>query len=363
MMSRWGLVLILLLTACSATVSVDPGVASSSKTASDSRTGPPSPPSTPTRSDVLAVVAGPNNTLSLAGMNGAILATANVAPAPFRPNSVMSWTSSSLKRVYYLNGGYEVRFLGPDGSTGLATQIKVRQNEEAGFAVSPDDKRIAVAIFNYTASADSSQAPAYNGMRLYVENLQGGGRHLDIFDSPTAAEFPIGWTGGNLVIAVSTPQCCRTQPTNPYGATTYHVVNPDTGRRVLALCTDSHVPVGPVETFGVMCTELGAQFWSWDGTALMAPAAIPLPSDRLNAVSPDGRRVAVAQQYSGIWGPYGGSYSLDISGYVYGWLDGDHIIIKKEGSTSLSIYDLQARRSAEVPDSASYMGRFPTSLS
>jgi hypothetical protein len=312
---------------------------------------------------VFAVVSGPNNSLSLAGVDGSILATANVAPAPFRPNSVMTWTSTTSKRVYHLNGGFEVRFLGPDGSTGLATQITVRQNEEAGFAVSPDDQRIAVAILSYTPSADSSQAPAYNGMRLYVEDLKGGGRHLDIFNSTTVAEFPIAWKGGNLVIAVSTPQCCQTQPMNPYGATTYHIANPDTGRRVLALCTNSGVPVGPVEGFGVMCADRGPRYWGWDGIELGSPAAVPLPGDHLSAVSPDGRRVAVAQENIWIWGPLGGSTTLDVSGFVFGWLDGDHIIIRKEGATSLSIYDLQSRRSVDVPGSSTYLGTFPTSVS
>jgi hypothetical protein len=154
------------------------------------------------------VVAGPN-TLSLVGTDGVVRATISVAPTGFRPNAYVSWTSTSLTRLYFLTASNEVRFLGADGSSGSEIQIKVLPNEEAGFAVSPDGKRIAISIFSYDSSS------AYNGMRLYVEDLQGGGHHVDIFDSKTVAEFPIGWTGGNLVLAVTEPRCCEPQPLTP----------------------------------------------------------------------------------------------------------------------------------------------------
>jgi hypothetical protein len=376
-MARWGLIVLFLLTACGAITSA-PRVTSTARMAS------PAASTGPTRGNWLAVVAGPNNTLKLAGSDGAILATANVTPGSFRPNSVVSWTSITKRRVYYLNGGNEVRFLGPDGTTGLVTQIKVQDNEEAGFAVSPDDTRIAVSILTYALAADRSQPPTYSGMRLYVEDLQGGGRHLDIFDSKTAAEFPIGWTGGNVVIAVSTPLCCPTQPLNPYGATEYHVANPDTGHRLVTLC-GSGVPIGPVETFGVMCNGRLANFWSWDGTSVLIRATVPGAYDYSSAVSPDGSRVAVGQPNEiYMWGD-GSSYGLNVVGYVYGWLDADHIVIKNEGAatsvqgpplqtqTSLSIYEVSWQpisatpdppsRNVVLPGSSLYLGRFPTALS
>jgi hypothetical protein len=276
---------------------------------------------------------------------------------------MVSWTSASLKRLYYIDAGYYIRFLGLDGSKGVITQINVQADEEAGFAVSPDDKRIAVSIFSYAPSPDSPQAPSYNGMRLYVEDLEGGGHHQDIFDSTTVAEFPIGWTGGNLVIAVSTPQCCQKPQLNPYGATTFHIANPDTGRRLVALCRDGQEPSGPIETFGVMCTERGALFWRWDGTEVMGLAAMPYPSKYLNAVSPDGTDVAVgrAQGTISLLGKRG-NIGLGISGYVYGWLDSDHIIFGRERQTSLSIYDLQTKRSVDVAASK-YLGTLPTRIS
>lgn len=348
----------------------------SSSTASAPRIESPSPQPTAPPSNVLAIVSGPASTpgggasfvtsISLVNSNGSTIATAHVPEPPFRPNAAMSWTSASRTRVYYLSGGFVVNYLGPDGSTGGAHSLPVLPNEEAGFSVSPDDKRIAVSIFSYTlppSDAVSGTQPTYNGMRLYVEDLQGGGHHVDIFSSATVAEFPIGWVAGHIVLAVTKPVCCQSLQINPYGATSIHIVNPDNGDRLLALCTGSHVPEGPIEPFGVMCTELGASFWAWDGTQLPTPAAIPLPGDRLNAASPDGTRVAIGQDEISIWGPRGSSYSLHVSGHVYGWLDENHIVIRKLDSTMLSVFDLQSQAVTDLPGATSYLGTFPAALS
>jgi hypothetical protein len=284
-----------------------------------------------------------------------IAATASFSPAPHHRHEAMSWTSTSLKRLYYLNGANEVRYLAPDGSQGVATQIKLRTNEQAGFAVSPDDKRIAVSVFSYDSS--------YHGMRMYVEDLDGGGHQVQIFESQAVAEFPIAWTGGNLVIAVSTPQCCGGLQLNPYGASTFHIAEPDSGRRLMALCSNLHLPVGPVEGFGVMCADQGAQFFRWDGTELPVPGAIPYPSDHRNAVSPDGRRVAVAQQGQiRIWDSIHGDDIVAIPSWLYGWLDGDRIVIQRDPGTQLSIYDLKAKRNIDVAGTE-YLGSFPARIS
>jgi hypothetical protein len=312
---------------------------------------------------VYAIVSGVS-TISIAGTDGALLASANFTKAAFHPHPFMSWTSASLGRLYYLDKGTDVRYLARAGSTGWITRISVGPNEQAGFAVSPDDKRIAVSIFSYSPASDQAQPPSYKGMRLYVEDLQGGGRHVEIFDSTTEAEYPIGWTGGNLILAVSAPDCCQRPPLNPYGATTIHVANPDTGRRLVSLCTDYRELEGPIETFGVMCTDQGAQFLSWDGIVIPPLGAIGYPQDRLNAVSPDGKSIALGKESIFVWGKRVGNASarLDVSGYVYGWLDDDHIVFRKVGATSISIYDLRSRNYTDLAGQATYLGTLPTAV-
>jgi hypothetical protein len=255
------ILVVVLLTACGAVAS---------RPAASATPSPPhvaaTPQASPTssRSEFLAIVGGPKNeSVSLVASDGTIVATAAVDLAPFRMHALMSWTSASRARLYYLNAGSEVRFLAPDGTNGTATRIALGASEQAGFAVSPDDTRIAVAVFSYTPLP----AGSYNGMRLYVEDLSGGGHHVDIFSSPTVAEFPVGWTSGRLVLAVSEPRCCDGQPRNPYDATSYHVVDPASATRLASLCNNSGGPEGPIEPIGAMCNHPTAQRRFNAGTA------------------------------------------------------------------------------------------------
>src|ERR1700680_322243 len=329
-MKLWVLAALLLSSVCSLTVSESkptqsPPAASASPSPTKAATSPqPSSVLPPVRSPVLAIIAGPmasNVTgapeISLVGSDGATIASAPMALAPFRPNVLMSSTSASTTRLYYLYAGSEVRFLLPDGSSGTATQIAVGANQQAGFSVSPDDTKIAVTIFNY--SAPPAQGPpvgAYAGMRLYVEDVQGGGHHAEIFSSTTLAEFPIGWVGGRLVMAVGEPTCCQALTLNPYAATSYHIVDPATGNRLVSLC-DGGTPLGPVTTAGLICNTGPGSFTRWDGGPIPAPAAMT-PSAYLNALSPDGTRIAVGGQPIQIEGPRGAFYPLAESGYVFG---------------------------------------------
>jgi hypothetical protein len=288
----------------------------------------------------------------------------------FRPQQLMSWTSASQTRLYFLSAGSEVRFLRTDAATGMATTIKLGASEQAGFAVSPDDARIAVAILSYTPAPAGSPLPGYNGMRLYVEDLQGGGHHLDIFSSPTVAEFPIGWTAGQLVLAVSNPFCCQSQRLNPYSATEYHVVDPATGTRLATLCAGSLGPEGPVEPAGAFCYENGRapEFRRWDGSSLAAPGAIPIPNN-LNALSPDGSQVAVGGDPIRIFRAGGVDEQLSgESGDPLGWLDSDHFVFQRLGDTTeLWVLDLSTRRGTVIAGSATaqagnYAGAFPAAL-
>ena len=352
------LLVAVLFTAC---VTVMPRAATVTPSPSPAATPQPSP--TPSRSDFLAVVGGPKNTsVSLVASDGTVLATAAVDLAPFRMHTQMSWTSTSRTRLYYLNAGSEVHYLAPDGTTGTATRIALGASEQAGFAVSPDDSKIAVAIFTYTALPEA----AYTGMRLYIEDLNGGGRHADIFSSTTVAEFPVGWTTGHLILAVSEPRCCPAEPGNPYDASAYHVVDPATGSRLFTVCDQSVGPMGPIEPIGAVCYHPGQAptYQRWDGSPFDAPAAIPNPDQFPNAVAPDGSRVAGGQAgfRMVIFGPRGAWNWLNQTGVVLGWLDSDRIVFRALNGVALSVLELDTKASAEISPGGAYLGTFPTAL-
>jgi len=54
---------------------------------------------------------------------------------------------------------------------------------------------------------------------------------------------------------------------------------------------------------------------------------------------------------------------LSESGYVYGWLDPSHIVFQRLGTSSLSVFDLQAHAGADWPVARNYWGSVPTALS
>jgi len=361
------LLVVLLLTACSVGAPPRAATVTPSPNAATPKHGP-----APSRSAFLAVVGGPkNSSVSLVASDGTVIATTAVDLAPFRMHVLMSWTSATRTRLYYLNAGSEVRYLAPDGTTGTVTRIGLGATEQAGFAVSPDDASIAVAVFSYTLVSGPPAAATYSGMRLYVEDLHGGGHHVDIFSSTTVAEFPIGWTSGKLVIAVSAQSCCQAQPINPYDATSYHVADPATGKRLASLCDNSLGPEGPVEPAGAICFESATEprYQHWDGTLFqergLGPGTVPNPGAG-NALAPDGTRVAVGGTSPSIRlvpGPPGSVEELvSEAGYVFGWLDSDRIVFQAQGSNALSVLELDTKATADISPGGAYLGTLPTAL-
>jgi hypothetical protein len=90
-------------------------------------------------------------------------------------------------------------------------------------------------------------------MKLYVEDINGA-NHIDLFSSPTVAEWPIGWHGTELVIAVSSPEIpgLGLDPYPYYAFAGIHVANASTGVRIASLCAGDAV-LGLATTAGILC--------------------------------------------------------------------------------------------------------------
>ncbi len=94
--------------------------------------------------------------------------------------------------------------------------------------MTPDDRRIAVSLLDYTASPPT--------LRLYVEDL-GDGNHAEIFSSRSAFVWPVGWHAGKLVLAAvgGPPFSPQGITWNPYSAPEYHVVDPSDATRLATI--------------------------------------------------------------------------------------------------------------------------------
>lgn len=353
--------LVLLVAACSGSspsASVSPLASPSSSVAGLPTVSPSQVPATSRAGPFAAVSGGP--WVGLATMDGRVVAEANTG-------LMESWYSDipevsiSRTRLYYLTtDDSSVHYLQPDGGTGIATKIAFGADDAALFAVSPDDIRIAVSVLNYAPGRTS-----YLGMRLYVEDLQGGGHHVDIFSSTTAVEFPIGWVNGRLIVAVSNWIGSHAGSfVNPYAATAYHIADATNGDRVASLCDNTIGPVGWIEPVGTMCSRPsgGPSFLRWDGSAFAAPAATPNSYQLWQvALSPDANHIALAGDRVRIMG--GVDDLLPVAAWnVFGWPDANHIVYQQPASLHLSVFDLQSRATVDVARGSTYLGTLPVAV-
>jgi hypothetical protein len=266
------IVLLVVVSGCSSSS----GAAYHSPVASGSRSQSPSSPSptgTPPLRSLLVMVgtSGDRQTISLVDRDGHLVASttsaiANVEGVPF-PGTPFATASTgpagpygiggvccgaglpevntSNRRAYFLAGQNDLRYLGVDGSSGHVAQLpNVAGRSQAVFAISPDDTRIAVSEFDW------SQKPMK--VTIYVEDLAGGHRVV-IFISTSLYEWPVAWHAGSLVLAVC---CILGGAPNPYAAVDYHVVDPNTGRRLAELGSTACQAIGPLVAAGTLCNSV-----------------------------------------------------------------------------------------------------------
>ncbi|HEX9094838.1 MAG TPA: hypothetical protein VF990_01925 [Candidatus Dormibacteraeota bacterium] len=298
---------------------------------------------------------GPNYTVNLVGLDGRVAATATgrkrSKPAGFLVQ--MSNISVSSTRLYYLDGDSSVMFLRPDGTSGAATTIAVDSNSAAAFAVSPDDSRIAIAVITYPYPAKT---------RIYVEDLAGGGHHVDLFSSGTVLEWPVGWHQGHLVIAVginAPPQ--QSFDGFWYAFSGYHIADASTGTRLATICDGYGASVPPVPAGAVCANYPKFEVSDWSGATRPAPA-----DEGCNggALSPDGSMIADCQGSPAVVTLVvldGTQIATQFSGTPVGWIDNTHLVLSASNS-DLSIVDARAFTRTPIQAQGFFAGTIPGGL-
>ena len=342
--------------------------ASSSAEATATAAPPASPAASPSPLPVsppLGVLVGSqaasSYTISLVGVDGKVVASAeastppitscaNTAAAPY-PLPV----SESNSRAYFMDARGVVHYLGPNGDTGTATSVPAAtSSQRSTFAVSPDDRRIAVVVADYTATQATT--------RLYVEDLTGGGNHLNLFsESGSRSLWAVGWHGTNNLVVAVVPSC--TQGGGPFccGMQELHVVDPASATRRFTLGTWASCPIaGPPSPAGAMCITApdftsGRQL-SWiAGTqrrvSLNSPAALLL--------SPAGNTVAFS-------GPTGTEFTIGASPLpnmeVCGWIDETHVMSGGDPQHRPLVADVSNASTVPVAAAGDCGGRLPGGL-
>ena len=188
-------------------------------------------------------------------------------------SDLMPYFSSSRDRLYYLDGDTDVRYIAVDGSSGLIKRLPVTRLQHGSFAVTADNRQMAVSILDYNTKPYT--------LRVYLEDIGDGGRHEEILTSTTRYEWVIGWAGDRLVFAAGLSGA-QSGPSNPYGSHFGYRLADAHGNFIRELCgpTAASGPgsygdeMGRIYREGVVCgSETNRSMNRWDGASQPLPTA------------------------------------------------------------------------------------------
>ncbi|HEX2646655.1 MAG TPA: hypothetical protein VHO95_05475, partial [Candidatus Dormibacteraeota bacterium] len=292
-MRLWaGIALVIVIGACRV-----PSPATSAASAIRATSAPTQPhPVQPLTGNYGLLQVGSN--LEVVGIDGSVAASVPFAISSLVPQGcgqgVGAWllpaVSATSDHIYYRDGDTKVRMLIPPSSAVDVTTVPGGTNLVSGFSVSPDDQRIAVSVEQFSPDGISD--------RLYVEDLRGGGHHMDIFSTSSPAGkqptmlWPMGWHAGHLVLAVWVT--CTFEPV-PYPSA-WHVADAATADRLASIGDPSCVPGEWPSPAGVACFDFQPagpghlRLYDWNGSSV----ATLVTDNWATIVSPSGHLVAAA---------------------------------------------------------------------
>ena len=323
---------------------------------------PASSPSPPTITGAYGVLYGSQAAstyrVNIIGVDGKVVASAQVStpPLPSCANSAAAVVSPPVSttntRVYFEDAQGTIHYLGPNGDTGTATTAPAPTgSRRAMFAVSPDDARIAVVVDDFNSSGAST--------RLYVENLSGGGDHLDLFTQTGAFSlWPVGWHGTNNLVLAKVPSCRQGVGVGGNSIIEYHVVDPATATRRFTIGgTNCGLSLSDPSPAGVVCENPpNAIILSWTDTALRT-YAIQGPIGAY--LSPNGSNVAFVDNI-GTTFTNGGSAMSGVFACV--WIDDGHVLAGGDFQHQARIGSISDASIVPVPAQGDCGGRLPGGL-
>jgi len=295
-------------------------------------------------------------TVSIVGIDGRVVASAQAssptavtcgdAAAAVLPLPI----STSDDRAYYMDAQGVVRFLTVQGESGRATTVPVGGGRRSMFAVSPDDQRIAVIVSDFTSAGAA--------IKLYIEDLNGGTNHADIYSQSNAFSlWPIGWHGTDNLVVAKVPAC--TQGGGPFSASPVelHVVDPATAVRRFTLGSPSCVLAGAASPAGVVCEDgsfTRLAVLNWTGSIVRTfPITNPIPA----YLSPDGASVAVVRN-----GETNVFVGASQNFQACGWIDSIHMIGGSSGQQKAQVWDFTKANLIPVAAQGTCAGRIPGGL-
>lgn len=300
-------------------------------------------------------------TVSLIAADGKVAASAQASTPPqtLCPSAVQPAgapvsppVSTSDYRAYFMDAAGVVRFLTPGGQSGTATTLTPNTPQHRSmFAVSPDDRRIAVIVNDYSSSGAST--------RLYIEDLNGGTNHIELYkQSGGRTLWPVGWHGtNNLVLAVVVsctngggPFCCGMQE--------LHVVDPETANRRFTIgSANTCLLAGPPSPAGAVCEDPPrGVVLNWTAGTVRT---FTIPGPVAAYLSPNGANVALVDN-NGTTFTGGGSAMAGV--FTCAWIDDSHVLAGGDAQQQPRVADVTSGAVVPVAAQGDCVGRIPGGL-
>jgi hypothetical protein len=297
-------------------------------------------------------------TVSLVAVDGKVVASAQgstpaaVTCANSAAGVVPLPVSTTNSRLYFMDGQGVVRFLSPTGDSGRATTVPIGAARRSMFSVSPDDQRIAVVVDDFNSSGATT--------RLYIEDLNGGGNHVELFTQSGAYTlWPIGWHGTNNLVLAKVPACTQGGGFGCCGPQELHVVDPTTAIRRFTIGGSGCVISGPPMPGGASCetTTSTARVYSWTAGLLRT---YPIPGVGMGPIflSPNGQHLALSTNQ----GQTTVEAAKTLSMTVCGWIDDTHILAGGDAQQQPRIGDVNSANIVPVAAQGDCGGRIPGGL-
>ena len=340
-----------------------PGASPSpSASASVAPSASPSPPPVTGAFGVLyGSQAAASYSVSIVGVDGKVVASAQVSTPALASCAnaaaavVSPPLSTSNSSVYFEDAQGAIHYLRPTGETGTATTVPAPSaSRRSMFTVSPDDSRIAVIVDDFNSSGAAT--------RLYVENLSGGGNHVDLFSETGAYSlWPIGWHGTNNLVLAKAAAC--TQGGGPFccGPLELHVVDPATANRRFTLGNSSScVIVGPPSPSGVACeTDSFTTAHVMDWTARTF-ASMTIPGPEFIYLSPASNVEAMIDNNGT---SFNGQGLVNLPGmFMCTWIDDSHVLSGGDAQHQPRVADVHTGAMVPVAAQGDCGGRLPGGL-
>jgi len=297
---------------------------------------------------------GPPEEISVVATDGTVVA--HVAPVP-RSTAPGPWLSASNSAVYFTDGDTKVRALTPDGKVRDVTTVPGGASIGSTFAVSPDDRRIAVAVL------DSSANPVK--ALIYVEDLIGHTNHSEIYATTFASHGVgpifqvVGWHQGHIVLFLA----------NETAFAGYHLIDATDATRLATVCPSGWEVTGNIEPAGVLCwrnipgspNQWSLAVESWRGVLTMVPSTPEGPY--CTGLSPRGTYVACSGQPIVVHRVADGApVPVPASRVVLGWIDETHVVVGADTPPANVVVDITTGTAAPTTALGAYMTALPGGL-